>query len=181
MKDLIGKKFERWTVIAEAPTRKHYRKMVLCKCDCGSVGEVPIHKLGKWSKSCGCLKIELQTKHGSAKRGSESDVYRIWASMKDRCQNPKNKRYYNYGGRGITLCDRWQTFENFASDMGPRPKGLSVDRINNDKGYEPGNCRWATASQQMYNRRRPSLEIRKLQERIKELEEALKAKGVNID
>lgn len=82
---------------------------------------------------------------------SYTKLYRTWASMKDRCTNKRSKEYKRYGGRGIELCKRWMSFENFYKDMGDRPDGLSLDRIDNNKGYSPSNCRWATASQQSRN------------------------------
>jgi hypothetical protein len=84
----------------------------------------------------------------------QSDTYRSWHGMRQRCSDPKQENYKYYGGRGITVCDRWQSFENFLADMGERPEGTSIDRYpDNDGNYEPGNCRWATRSQQQHNKR----------------------------
>lgn len=80
-------------------------------------------------------------------------TYSSWADMVQRCTNPKRKRYADYGGRGIQVCDRWRKFENFLADMGPRPEGMELDRIENDGNYEPGNCRWSTPTTQSNNRR----------------------------
>ena len=85
---------------------------------------------------------------------SKTPEYRAWANMWQRCTNPKAAGYENYGGRGIRVCERWRLFENFLADVGPRPEGLTLDRINNDGNYEPGNCRWATRSEQQFKRRR---------------------------
>lgn len=90
------------------------------------------------------------TIHGH--RGSDTATYQSWASMKTRCYNPKNKSYEHYGGRGITVCDRWLKFENFLEDMGERPGGMSIDRVDTSLGYYPENCRWATQKQQQRNR-----------------------------
>lgn len=91
----------------------------------------------------------MNYRHGKAK----SQIYRIWSAMRNRCQNPNVPAFRNYGGRGITVCDRWQDFANFYADMGDRPDGKSLDRINNDLGYSPENCRWAGRGQQARNKR----------------------------
>lgn len=92
-------------------------------------------------------------KHGALVGGTVKPEYKAWAAMMSRCTKPKNKQYKDYGGRGIGVCERWRTAANFLEDMGPRPEGTSLDRIDNEKGYEPGNCRWATNKVQSYNKR----------------------------
>jgi hypothetical protein len=93
--------------------------------------------------------------HGHAKRGSVSRTYNIWSGMRKRCNNPNQHAFKYYGGRGIKVCQDWSNYEAFLADMGEAPAGLSLDRINNDGNYEPGNCRWATPKQQAENQRKP--------------------------
>lgn len=92
-------------------------------------------------------------RHGQSYRGRVSRAYRTWIGLRARCEDPKNSQFPNYGGRGIAVCERWQTFDNFFADMGAPPAGRSIDRIDNERGYEPGNCRWATQVEQRRNTR----------------------------
>jgi hypothetical protein len=125
----------------------------LCKCDCGTEKVVSGSHLRSGAiVSCGCFHAEQQkkpTKHGKR----QSRIYIIWLNMIQRCTNKNNSGFVNYGARGIVVCDDWRNFENFYADMGDPPRDMSIDRIDNDKGYSKDNCRWATVKQQAQNKR----------------------------
>lgn len=133
--------------------------MWCCRCDCGTERTVSGKDLryGK-SRSCDCLKLEQAAERLIIHRLAYHPQFHAWQQMRERCRNPRDPAYRNYGGRGITVCDRWQNFTNFLTDMGARPSPIhSLDRIDNNGNYEPGNCRWATRSQQNRNTRRNPL------------------------
>lgn len=154
LKDLMGQKFGILTVISRVPNDKHGRAKWLCKCDCGNETVVQGNHLREGqTKSCGCLRAELVSKAQATHRLTKSRTYKSWISMKTRCDDHKNEAYGNYGGRGIKVCDDWYSFENFLRDMGERPKGKTLDRKDNNKGYYKDNCRWATICEQENNRR----------------------------
>ena len=126
---------------------KDRHSIYLCRCFCGNLTKV-VGSACRATKSCGCL----CRKHGESI--TKPSTYNIWRSMRHRCLNPQRKDYPSYGGRGIQVCERWNDYRMFKIDMGTRPsKKFSLDRINVDGNYEPGNCRWATQEQQNQNKR----------------------------
>lgn len=147
-KDVSGQRFGLLTVGAYVGRSKW-----LCVCDCGATITRATSELTKWkSPSCGCAKAAILRASLTTHGASNSQLYKVYTEMKGRCDNPANKKYHLYGGRGIKVCDRWAaSFEAFSEDMGERPKGMSVERINGDLGYSKDNCKWATSTEQNRN------------------------------
>lgn len=157
LKDLTGQTFDRLTVISRVPqTGKTKNARWLCQCSCGNTHEANSTALlsGK-TRSCKCLAKELTAKKFTQHAGSKTPEWNTWQGMRQRCYNQKNKKYPLYGGRGVTVCDRWlNSFEAFRSDMDLKPSSAhSLDRIDVNGNYEPLNCRWATPKVQSNNTR----------------------------
>lgn len=165
--DLTGKRFGKLIVIEQTGSQ-HSHILWKCKCDCGNESVILGLSL-RWgrTKSCGCLHKDPDVinnrrnkiiKHGHYRRENgkviSSKTYNSWASMKRRCNYPKHEHYYLYGGRGIKVCERWNDFVNFLKDMGERPGGMTLDRIDPNGNYEPFNCRWVTHQMQTAERRK---------------------------
>lgn len=153
--DLAGKRFGRLVVVRRSKERasdKHIRWD--CQCDCGSEAVVIGHLMRYGlTKSCGCLSKQITGDMSRTHGRSKTRTYRIWKGMRRRCNAPSAAHFEYYGGRGISVHPRWETFENFLEDMGECPAGSSLDRVDNSKNYEPGNCRWATIQTQARNMR----------------------------
>lgn len=173
IKDLTNRRFGRWLVLHKTdppPDWKHGRTFWFCRCDCGTERAVFRNSLvtGK-SQSCGCLRREIMERqrgpnhpmyrHGHACNGKRTKEWRAWNAMIRRCRYPSMDDYERYGGRGITVCQRWQdSFESFLEDVGPAPSEQhSIDRVDNDGNYESDNVRWATKSEQIKNSRKARL------------------------
>lgn len=154
LQDIIGEKFGRLTVTKFSHMDKGGNSFWDCLCTCGKSKSINRSHLKKgYTKSCGCIHIERSTKHNLC----ESSTYHIWSHMIQRCTNENTEFFHRYGGRGITVCNKWLTFEGFLEDMGERPKGLSIDRKDNNQGYYKDNCRWATLKEQANNNSRNHL------------------------
>jgi hypothetical protein len=177
--DITGQRFERLLVIekARAPS-PNGGSLWLCRCDCGAEKLLNSSNLRNGTtRSCGCLQSEIATewatserfaaarrrgatRHGHKPRSGMSPEYKTWLGMKKRCENPSHRDYPKWGGRGIRVCARWASFERFLEDMGERPDATStIDRINPNGDYEPGNCRWASPLQQASEHRRDLIPV----------------------
>lgn len=184
-RDLSGQSFGRLTVVERAPSRKVGRKWHgywKCQCECGTETVVQRSSLTSGAtRSCGCLFIEYQSERAETHGGSRTPEYKIWAAIIQRCTNPNQAAYKDYGGRGIRICDQWRaSFKQFISDVGWRPEpGLELDRQDNNGHYEPGNVRWVTKEKNRQNRTFVSraeaeslkAEVAALKARLKELED----------
>jgi hypothetical protein len=153
----LGERFGRLLVLREAD-RKNSSRAFACQCDCGAVVIIPLHNLRDKrgpTRSCGCLHRDGLTARNSRHGFCNTPEYQVWLNAASRCTDPNNKSYRHYGGRGITFCSEWKSdFTAFLREVGPRPSpDHTLDRIDNSRGYEPGNIQWATWSTQQRNKR----------------------------
>lgn len=153
--DLRGRVFGRLTVMKQDTARDGDRIRWLCRCSCGksNVSILSASLMKGITRSCGCIRSEMIATRSTTHGMSRKSEYNIWTSMKDRCSNPNSPDSPDYHKRGIRVCSRWERFENFYADMGPRPPGFYIDRINNDGDYSPENCKWVSPIDSARNRR----------------------------
>jgi hypothetical protein len=157
IKDLTGQRFNKLTAVSDSGIRSSNRSIKWnCVCDCGNFVQVESGVLlGRRQQSCGCIMkgVARHMKHGHSQKNRQSATYRTWANMKQRCTNPLNHKYKNYGLRGIEICPEWlDCFETFAEEMGEKPEGMTLERRDVNKGYSKSNCYWADAKAQANNK-----------------------------
>jgi hypothetical protein len=145
----VGSKYGKLTVLSRAENDRFGRTRWNVVCDCGTKKVIALYQMNSGhTKSCGCIRGRSNFRHG----GRGTPTHNTWVGMKQRCLYPKHDEYARYGGRGIQVCERWMTYENFLADMGEKPEGMTIERENSDGNYEPANCRWATMKEQNRNR-----------------------------
>jgi hypothetical protein len=155
--DLTGERFGRLVVIRRDRDSNGAMRW-LCRCDCGGETHIDGSSLTRGKVvSCGCRRAEVLSTSGMIHGGTYTPEFSVWKGIIKRCTNPRCKAFKNYGGRGITVCERWRSFANFRDDMGPRPLGMSIERIDNERGYSQDNCRWIPNTEQGLNTRRTVL------------------------
>ena len=148
-KDITGQRFGRLIAVRFSHIGENRYAQWICACDCGVETLISGDKLRRGTtNSCGCVRREIAAarnfKHGHARVGALSPTFESWRSMLDRCYRPANDSWKHYGGKGIKVCERWHVFANFLADMGERPKGMTIHRLDSNRDYEPGNCEWRT-------------------------------------
>jgi hypothetical protein len=157
LEDLTGRKFNNLLVVNREIVEGSKKTYWMCACDCGKQTRVCADSLkNSRIKSCGCMKGIAISRQRTSHGGSGTPTYKSWNAMMRRCYNPKDTAYHYYGGSGIVVVDKWHDYPAFLRDMGERQKGLTIDRINGEDDYRPGNCRWATMAEQ--NRNKPTLQ-----------------------